>query len=171
MFGNSAWVYATYVCAMIEWGKIHHAYGGQDPIPILPGWLTTFMGVRKELKTNADLPRKRVLVGHANMRLNSAGTWMWMVDLLQFWADLSGSRLYSGVFRYTSLLVTHLMMDINPSLDATHHITWEHVANNTPSWINAQVLFLTGKMEEFNCQKQHWVSLNELEKVMEDLYE
>ena len=109
-------------------------------------------------------------MGNTDMHLNSAGTWMWRADLLQFWADLLDSRMYGGIFRYTSLLVPCLMVDVNSSLDAIHHITWECVANNTTSWINAQALFLTGKMDEYNHQKQCCASLSEQEKMTEDLH-
>ena len=44
VFGNSARVY---VCATIEWGKLYCDYGGQDPVTILPCWLTTLMQVKK----------------------------------------------------------------------------------------------------------------------------
>ena len=64
-------------------------------------------------------------------------TWQWMVDLLQFWTDLSGPRLFGSIFCYPSALAKQLMTDINPSFDAPHHITWQRIMNNTPSWLNA----------------------------------
>ena len=60
-----------------------------------------------------------------------------MADLLQFWTDLSGPRLFGGIFRYPSALAEQLMMDINPSIDITHHVTWERIVNNTYGWLNA----------------------------------
>ena len=112
-------------------------YRGRNAVPVLPEWLTTYIGVTKSLTTNVDLPRKRVHVGNPNVRLNSVVTWQWLVDLLQFWTDLSGLRLFGGIFRYPSALAEQLMTDINPSFNAPHHITWQRIMNNTPSWLNA----------------------------------
>ena len=63
VFRNNARVYAAYVCIMVEWGKAHHTCGGWDPIPVLLGWITTYIRIKKDLQTNADLLKKRVLVG------------------------------------------------------------------------------------------------------------
>ena len=91
VFGDNAQIYATYVMAMLEWGQMHCHYGRRDPVPVLPKWLTMYIGVSKELRTNADLPKKHIQIGHSDVCLNAMGTWLWMADLLQFWADLSGS--------------------------------------------------------------------------------
>ena len=120
-----------------------------DSIPILPDWLTTYIRVTKDSRTNADLPRKRVHVGHSDICLNSAATWQWMVDLLQFWTNLSSPRLYSGIFRYPSTLAEQLMVDINPSIDIAHHIMWEQIVNNTNDWLNARALFARSEQTEF----------------------
>ena len=60
-----------------------------------------------------------------NIRLNSTVTWQWMADLLQCWTDLSGPRLFGGIFRYPSALAEQLMVDINSSIDIAHSVTWE----------------------------------------------
>ena len=122
-------------------------YGGQDSVPILPEWLTTYIRVTKDLRTNVDLPRKRVHVGHHDVHLNSAVTWQWMVDLLQFWTDFSGPRLYGSIFYYPSVLAEQLMADINPSIDITHCIMWELIVNNTNDWLNARALFARTEFE------------------------
>ena len=100
-----------------------HHYGGRDAVPVLPEWLTTYIRVTKDLTTNANLPRKCVHVGHPDVRLNSPATWQWMVDLLQFWTDLSGPRLFGSIFHYPSALAEQLMADINPSINIAHRIT------------------------------------------------
>ena len=64
VFGDNAAIYAAYIMATLEWGKMYHHYGGRDAVAILPEWLTTYIGVTKSLTTNTDLPRKRVHVGH-----------------------------------------------------------------------------------------------------------
>ena len=125
VFGDNAAIYAAYILATLEWGQMYHHYGGRDAVPVLPEWLTTYIGVTKDLTTNADLPRKRMRVGHPGIRLNSKATWQWMADLLQFWTDLSGPRLFGGIFCYPSALAKQLMVDINPSIDIAHCITWE----------------------------------------------
>ena len=61
---------------------MYHHYGGRDAVPVLPEWLTTYIGVTKDLTTDVDLPRKHMHVGHPNVQLNSVATWQWMVDLL-----------------------------------------------------------------------------------------
>ena len=125
VFGNNAAIYAAYILATLEWGQMFHHYGGRDAVPVLPEWLTTYIRVTRDLTTNADLPRKCVHVGHPDIQLNSAVTWQWMADLLQFWTDLSGPRLFDGIFRYPSALGEQLMADINPSIDIALHVTWE----------------------------------------------
>ena len=75
--------------------------------------------------TSADLPRQCVHLGHQDVWLNSATMWQWMADLLQFWTNLSGLRLYGGVFNYPSALAEQLIADINPSMDITQCVTWE----------------------------------------------
>ena len=63
------------------------------------------------------------------------------------------------------------MTDINPSFDAPHHITWQRIMNNTPSWLNAQALFDRSQQVEFDRQQKHHVALNDLEQATEHLYE
>ena len=123
VFGDNATIYAAYIMATLEWGKMYRHYGGREMVPVLPEWLTTYIGVTKSLATNADLPRKCIHVGHPNVRLNSVVIWQWMADLLQFWTDLSGLRLFGSIFRYPSALAKQLMTDINPSFDTPRHIT------------------------------------------------
>ena len=76
-------------------------------------------------------------VGHPDIQLNSVATWQWIADLLQFWTDHLGPRLYGGIFCYPSALAERLMADINPGIDISHHIMWERVVNNTYGWLNA----------------------------------
>ena len=125
MFGDNTTIYTTYILATLEWGQMYHHYGGRDAVPILPEWLTTFIGVTKDLTTSADLPRQCIHVGHQDVWLNSAATWQWMADLLQFWTDLSSPRLYGGIFHYPSALAEQLMADINPNIDIGQRIMWE----------------------------------------------
>ena len=136
VFGDNATIYAAYILATLEWGRMYRHYGGRDTVPVLPEWLTTYIVVTKSLTTNADLPRKHVHVSNPDVRLNSVATWQWMADLLQFWTDHSGPRLFGGIFCYPSALAEQLMTNINPSLDATCHVTWQRIMNNTPSWLN-----------------------------------
>ena len=75
VFGDNAAIYAAYILATLEWGRMYHHCGGRDMVPVLPEWLTTYIGVTKSLTTNADLPRKCVHVGNPYVRLNSAATW------------------------------------------------------------------------------------------------
>ena len=118
VFGDNATIYAAYIMATLEWGKMYRHYGGRDTVPVLPEWLTTYIGVTKSLTTNADLPRKCIHISHPDVWLNSVVTWQWMADLLQFWTDLSGPRLFGSIFCYPSALAEQLMTDINPSFDA-----------------------------------------------------
>ena len=119
VFGDNAAIYAAYIMATLEWEKMYRHYGGRDAVPVLPEWLTTYIGVTKSLTTNADLPRKCVHIGNPDVRLNFMVTWQWMADLLQFWTDLSGPRLFGSIFCYPSVLAEQLMVDINPSLNTT----------------------------------------------------
>ena len=171
VFGNNAAIYAAYIMATLEWGRMYHHYGGRDAVPVLPEWLTTYTGVTKSLTTNMDLPRKCVQVSHPNIQLNSMVTWQWMADLLQFWTDLSGPRLFDGIFCYPSALAEQLMTDINPSFDTPHHITWQRIMNNTPSWLNARALFDRSQQAEFDRQQKRHADLNDLEQGTECLYE
>ena len=116
VFADNASIYAAYILATLEWGCMYCHYEGRDSVPILPEWLTTFIGGTKDSTTNADVPRKCVQVGHSDIQLNFVVTWQWMADLLQFWMDLSEPRLYSGIFQYLSTLVQRLMADINSGL-------------------------------------------------------
>ena len=75
VFGDNAAIYAAYIMATLEWGRMYHHYGGRDVVPVLPEWLTTYIGVTKSLTTNADLPRKHIHVGHPDIWLNSMATW------------------------------------------------------------------------------------------------
>ena len=150
---------------------MYHHYGGRDAVPVLPEWLTTYIGVTRGLTTNADLPRKRMHVGHPDIQLNSAATWQWMADLLQFWTNLSSLRLFGGIFHYPSALAKQLMADINPSFDVPHHITWQHIVNNTSSWLNTRALFDRSQQAEFDRQQKHHATLNDLEQATEWLYE
>ena len=152
-------------------GRTYHHYGGRDAVPVLLEWLTTYIGVTRNLTTSTDLPRKCMHVGHSDVRLNSAVTWQWMVDLLQFWTDLSGPRLYGGIFCYPSALVEQLMADINPSINIGHRIMWERVVNNTYGWLNARVLFNKSQQTEFERQQKCHATSNNLEKTTEQLYD
>ena len=67
VFGDNTQIYATYVLATLEWGRMYHHYGGRDPVLILPDWLTLYIRVSKELRTNADLPKKHVHIGHSDV--------------------------------------------------------------------------------------------------------
>ena len=154
VFGDNDAIYAAYIMATLEWGKMYRHYGGRDAVPVLPEWLTTYIGVTRSLTTNADLPQKCIHIGHPDVRLNSVVTWQWMVDLLQFWTNLSGPRLFGSIFRYPSVLAKQLMTDINPSFNAPHHVTWQCIVNNTPSWLNAQALFDRSQQAEFNRQQK-----------------
>ena len=164
VFGDNTAIYAAYIMATLEWGKMYRHYGGRDAVPILPEWLTTYIGVTKSLTTNADLPQKCMHIGHLDVQLNSMVTWQWMVDLLQFWTDLSGPRLFGSIFHYP-------MTDINPSFDAPRHVTWQCIVNNTPSWLNARALFDRSQQAEFDRQQKHHADLNDLEQATEHLYE
>ena len=64
VFGDNATIYAAYIMATLEWGRMYHHYGGRDAVPVLPEWLTTYIGVTKSLTTNADLPRKGIHVSN-----------------------------------------------------------------------------------------------------------
>ena len=63
------------------------------------------------------------------------------------------------------------MIDINPSFNAPCHITWQHIVNNTYSWLNAWALFERSQQAEFNRQQKHHTTLNDLEQATEWLYE
>ena len=171
VFGDNAAIYAAYIMATLEWGRMYRHYGGRDVGPVLPEWLITYTGVTKSLTTNVDLPRKHVHVSNPNIRLNSVVTWQWMVDLLQFWTDLSVPRLFGSILHYPSALAEQLMIDINPSFDTPCHITWQHIMNNTPSWLNARALFDRSQQAEFDRQQKFHATLNNLEQATERLYE
>ena len=120
VFGDNAAIYAAYIMATLEWRKMYHHYRGRDAVHVLPEWLTTYIGVTKSLTTNADLPWKRIHVGNPNVWLNSVATWQWMADLLQFWTNLSGPRLFGSIFRYPSLWPSSLWRISTPA--STHHV-------------------------------------------------
>ena len=82
VFGDNAAIYAAYILATLEWGRMYHHYGGRDAVPVLPEWLTTYIGVTRSLTMNMDLPRKCIHVGNPDIRLNFTVTWQWMADLL-----------------------------------------------------------------------------------------
>ena len=110
-------------------------------------------------------------VGHPDIRLNSTATWQWMADLLQFWTDLSGSRLFGGIFGYPSALAKQLMKDVNPSIDIAHRVTWERIVNNTYGWLNTQMLFDGPQQAQFERQQKCHATLNDLEQATEQLYD
>ena len=170
VFGDNAAIYAAYIMATLEWGRMYFHYRGRDAVPVLPEWLTTYIGVTKSLTTNADLPQKCIHIGHPDVQLNSVVTWQWMVDLLQFSTDLSGPRLFGGIFSYPSALTEQLMTDINPSFDAPCHIPWQRIVNNTPSWLNARALFDRSQQAEFDRQQKCHANLNDLEQATDCLY-
>ena len=64
MFGDNAAIYAAYIMATLEWGRMYCHYEGRNAVPVLPEWLTTYIGVTKSLTTNVDLPRKCIHVGN-----------------------------------------------------------------------------------------------------------
>ena len=167
VFGDNTAIYAAYILATLEWGQMYHHYGGRGAVPVLPEWLTTYIGVTKSLTTNTDLPRKHIHVGNPNIKLDSVATWQWMADLLQFWTDLSSPRLFGSIFHYPSALAKQLMTDINPSFDVPHHITWQRIVNNTYSWLNAWVLFDKSQQVEFDRQQKYHAALNDLEQATE----
>ena len=171
VFGDNATIYAAYILATLEWGWMYRHYGKRDAVPILPEWLTTFIGVTKDLTMSMDLPGQRVHVGHQDVWLNSAATWQWMADLLQFWADLSGTRLYGSIFHYPSALAELIMADINPSIDLGQCVRWECIVNNTYGWLNARALFNQTQRTEFERQQGCHTALNDLEKATEELYD
>ena len=74
VFEDNAAIYAAYIMATLEWGRMYRHYGGRDMVPVLPEWLTTYIGVTKSLTTNADLPRKCVHVSNPDVRLTSVAT-------------------------------------------------------------------------------------------------
>ena len=94
-----------------------------------------------------------------------------MADLLQFWTDHSGPRLYGGIFHYPSALAEQLMADINPGINICHRIMWERVVNNTYGWLNARALFNSSQQAEFKRQQKCHAALNDLEKATEQLYD
>ena len=159
VFGDNTTIYAAYILATLEWGQMYRHYSGRDAVPILPEWLTTFIGVTKDLTINVDLPRQFVHVGHQDVWLNSAATWQWMADLLQFWTNLSSPRLYGSVFCYPSALA-----------ELVQCVTWERIINNTYGWLNARALFDQAQQTEFKRQQGHHAALNDLEKATEELY-
>ena len=57
------------------------------------------------------------------------------------------------------------MTDINPSFDTPCQVTWQHIVNNTPSWLNARALFDRSQQAEFDRQQKR------LEQATEHLYE
>ena len=161
VFGDNATIHAAYILATLEWGRMYRHYGGTNAVPILP----------EDLTTSADLPRQHVQVGHSDIWLNSVATWQWMVDLLQFWTDLSGTRLYGSIFCYPSALAELLMVDINPSIELGQRVTWERIIDNTYGWLNARALFDQTQRTEFERQLGHHAALNDLEKATEELYD
>ena len=171
VFGDNAAIYAAYIMATLEWGRMYRHYGGRDTVPVLPEWLTTYIGVTKSLTTNADLPWKHVHIGNPDVRLNSVVTWQWMADLLQFWTNLSGPRLFGSIFCYPSVLAEQLMTDINPSFNASRQVTWQRIVTNTPSWLNARALFDRSQQAEFDRQQKCHANLNDLKQASECLYE
>ena len=171
VFRDSTAIHTAYILATLEWGQMYHHYGGRDAIPILPEWLTTFINITRFLTTNADLPRQRVHVGHQDIWLNSVATWQWIGDLLQFWTDLSGPRLYGGVFHYPSALAEQLMADINPGLGLAHCVSWERIVHNTTGWLNARAMLYWVQQAEFEKQQKRHAALNDLEKATEQLYD
>ena len=116
-------------------------------------------------------PENAYMFATPDVWLNSVATWQWMADLLQFWTDLYGARLFGGIFCYPSALAEQLMTDINPSFNTPHHITWQRSMNNTPSWLNARALFDRSQQAEFNRQQKRHANLNDLEQATECLYE
>ena len=47
VFGDNAAIYAAYIMATLEWGRMYHHYEGRDAVPVLPEWLTTYIGSPK----------------------------------------------------------------------------------------------------------------------------
>ena len=75
------------------------------------------------------------------------------------------------MFHYPSALAEQLMMDINPSINISHRITWQQIVNNTFGWLNARALFDGPQQAEFERQQKCHATLNDLEQATERLYE
>ena len=54
VFGDNAVIYAAYILATLEWERMYCHYRGRDAVPVLPEWLTTYIGVTRSLTTNVD---------------------------------------------------------------------------------------------------------------------
>ena len=62
VFGDNAAIYAAYILATLEWGQMYCHYRGRDTVPVLPEWLTTYIGVTKDLTTNGTYPENACML-------------------------------------------------------------------------------------------------------------
>ena len=175
IFAGRASEHATYILALFDWASKYFKFGGEYPVPRLPGWLTTFVSTTSISRFPdglPSLPSKRTAMNFPNRTISSPGTWQWMADLLQYWCDVSNTRTQGGLFRTASPLVERLMELVNPHFQASKdRVTWDRVAFGTFHWLKARSALTSAEQVDYERQLTGNYRLNELEIATQRLWQ
>ena len=175
IFGGSASAYSAHILAIFDWAYKFYKVGGENPVPKLPSWLTTYIHVTSIPRFPEglpDLPRQRTAMRIDEPSIRAPATWQWMADLLQYWSDVSNTKTPGGLFRTQSTLVERLMDTVNPWFSAKHRITWDRVAFGTFHWLQARSMFSQDQKADYERQlRREDMELNDLETATQRLWQ
>ena len=175
IFGGSAMAYSSHILAIFDWAYKFYKVGGENPVPKLPSWLTTYIHVTSISRFPEglpDLPRQRTAMRIDEPAIRAPATWQWMADLLQYSSDVSNTKTPSGLSRTQSTLVERLMNTVNPWFLAKHRITWDRVAFGTFHWLQARSMFTQDQKADYERQlRREGMELNDLEASTQRLWQ
>ena len=175
IFGGSASAYSAHILAIFDWAYKFYKVGGENPVPKLPSWLTTYIHVTSIPRFPEglpDLPRQRTAMRIDEPSIRAPATWQWMADLLQYWSDVSNTKTPGGLVRTQSTLVERLMDTVNPWFSAKHRVTWDRVAFGTFHWLQARSMFSQDQKADYECQlRREDMELNDLETATQRLWQ
>ena len=175
IFKGSATAYCSHILAIFDWAYKFYKVGGENPVPKLPSWLTTYIHVTSIPRFPEglpDLPRQRTAMRIDEPAIRAPATWQWMADLLQYWSDVSNTKTPGGLSRTQSALVERLMDTVNPWFPAKHRITWSRVAFGTFHWLQARTMFTQDQKADYERQvHREGMELNDLEAATQRLWQ
>ena len=175
IFEGSATAYSSHILAIFDWAYKFYKVGGENPVPKLPSWLTTYIHVTSIPRFPEglpDLPRQRTAMRIDEPAIRAPATWQWMADLLQYWSNVSNTKTLGGLSRTQSALVERLMDTVNPWFPAKHRITWSRVAFGTFHWLQARTMFTRDQKADYERQlRREGMELNDLEAATQRLWQ
>ena len=175
IFKGSATAYCSHILAIFDWAYKFYKVGGENPVPKLPSWLTTYIHVTSIPhfpEGLPDLPRQRTAMRIDKPTIRAPATWQWMADLLQYWSDVSNTKTPGGLSHTQSALVERLMDTVNPWFPAKHRITWSRVTFGTFHWLQARTMFTQDQKADYERQvHREGMELNDLEAATQRLWQ